>query len=87
MRRPVERLSQKQLALELRYAIDTARRIPRSDYIATVRTLMEEHPYGTTSRHVEHNLGDARLEWLYENGLLPEPRLRTGEPGQPVPAP
>jgi hypothetical protein len=66
------------LALELRAAIDMARRSPR--YVDIVKDLMEAHPHGSTSRHIEHNLGDARLGWLYENGLLPKPRVRTGDP-------
>jgi len=79
--RKEEPLSQRMLALELRTAIDMARRAPRPDYIDRVKSLMEDHPHGSTSRHIEHNLGDARLGWLYENGLLPKPRLRSGDPG------
>lgn len=76
--RKKEPLSQRRLALELRTAIDVAIRLPRQDHIDKVKALMEDHPHGSTSRHIEHNLGDARLYWLYENGLLPQPRLRTG---------
>ncbi len=78
--RKKEPLPQRMLALELRTAIDVAIRLPRADHIDKVRILMEDHPHGSTSRHIEHNLGDRRLGWLYENGLLPKPRLRTGQP-------
>jgi hypothetical protein len=65
-----ETYSQHRLALELRYAVDVAKKYPTEPNVTSVRELIDAHPHGSRSRHVEHNLGQARLEWLYENGLL-----------------
>lgn len=70
---------QRILALELRAAIDIARQRPQAPHVEKVRELIGDHPHGIQSRHVEHNLGEQRLYWLYENGLLPKP-----EGGVPV---
>lgn len=63
-------LPQRRLALELRYAIDVERKKPTNASFQRVRSIIEAHPRGVTSRHVEHNLGVARMEWLRRNNLL-----------------
>lgn len=54
-------LPQRQLAQELRFAIDDAR---RSGRINRVRQLLEDNPRGSSSSHVVHNLGPDRMRWL-----------------------
>jgi len=53
MRRPVERLSQRQLVYELRRAID-------QDQRSRAIGLVLGHPRGIQSAHVRHNLGARR---------------------------
>ena len=67
-----EPFPQRRLALELRYAIDIARKQPSVTNAAKVAELIDSHPHGFLSSHVQHNLGQARVVWLYENGLLPK---------------
>lgn len=67
---PTGELPQRQLALELRYAIDVARERPSGAAFDRVKALVDRHPHGMTSRHVEHNLGLTRNEWLRRNELL-----------------
>lgn len=58
--------SQRRVALELRYAIDVARRRPTAEAIERVRHLIAAHRTAFESRHVQHNLGLLRQEWLKE---------------------
>lgn len=73
-------LSQRRVALELRAAIDIARQRPTSATINEVEAIVRENSRAVGSRHVEHNLGQARLDWLYENGLLPLPVVANVRP-------
>jgi len=57
-----EELSQRALALDLRYYIDLRQ-------AATVRRLVTDNPVNFASRHVQHNLGQARLKWLAAEGI------------------
>jgi hypothetical protein len=63
---PNEPMSQRQLALELRFQIDHARKHPKDAAQSKHRVLqlVETHPRGMASRHVQHNLGEARNLWL-----------------------
>jgi len=61
---PKDELPQRQLALELRYAIDIARRVNSEASYARVKELIVGNPHNVRSRHVEHNLGVGRLAWL-----------------------
>jgi len=54
--------SQHHLALLLRYAVDK-----RS--VEAVRILFDGNPEGVRSKHVIHNLGKARIQWLREKGF------------------
>jgi len=72
-RRSLEPYSQKRLTLELRYAIDVAKKAPSEPNIQRVKELIDDHPLGVRSHHLVYNLGEARLYWLYENGLLSGP--------------
>jgi hypothetical protein len=67
---PEGEMPQRQLALELRYAIDVEMLHPTAAGFARVQALIEANPYGVTTRHVEHNLGATRLDFLHRNGLL-----------------
>lgn len=83
---PREYISQRRLAVELRYRIDVAMRAeeryaaggdpgpgnvaPVSVSLGRVRELTVDHPQGMLSRHVQHNLGPARMQWLREKGLI-----------------
>lgn len=70
MRKSEGELSQRVLALELRYAIDVARVKPTANAFGRVKALIEANPHGAASRHVEYNLGVARMEWMRRNKLL-----------------
>ena len=67
---PPGELPQTQLALELRYAIDIARRINNDTTRQRVKDIIEANPINVRSRHVEHNLGVARIAWLKERPSL-----------------
>lgn len=54
-------LPQRQLAQELRFAIDDAR---ASGRVSRVRQLVKDNPRGWRSSHVVHNLGSTRMRWL-----------------------
>jgi hypothetical protein len=73
---PNEPMSQRRLALELRFQIDHARKYPKDAPRAKQRVLklVEDHPRGMASQHVQHNLGEARSRWL--RSLLDERRSR-----------
>lgn len=66
---PARELPQRTLALELRYYIDLRFKTPT---IARdrVRYLLRNHPHGAASRHVAHNLGKRRMDWLRKEGLV-----------------
>lgn len=64
-----ERLGQRELALDLRYLIDIARRTEASDAVERIRLLIAEHPHGAASRHIHHNIGKERLAWLDAQGI------------------
>lgn len=78
-------MSQRKLAMELRYRIDVAIDaeerasftdpgpgyvVPVGPTLERVRELVIDHPQGMLSKHVRHNLGPARLQWLREKGLI-----------------
>lgn len=67
---PPGELPQRQLALELRYAIDVAAKTNNERSYARVRALIESSPTNVRSRHVEHNLGATRVSWLKERPSL-----------------
>lgn len=54
-------LPQRQLAQELRFAIDDARRSGRTTQLAR---LLEDNPRGVRSTHVQYALGQDRRRWL-----------------------
>lgn len=60
MASPTE-LPQRQLAQELRFAIDDARRTGRT---SKLYQLLEENPRGWEASHVQHNLGIERVRWV-----------------------
>jgi len=71
-------LSQRRLALELRFQIDSCRNMAFNSPVSTrqqarqrVRRLIRENPHNFRSAHVRHNLGEARLAWLSDNQLVP----------------
>jgi hypothetical protein len=79
--RPAEPMAQRLLAVELRYRIDVAmqaeaavaagtREVAPNQYLDNVRELVERHPRGLRSAHIQHNLGPARLGWLKEKGMI-----------------
>lgn len=61
--------SQRRVALELRYAIDLARKSGKPTDDERVRNLIEIHASAFRSRHVQYNLGAARLAWLGEKEM------------------
>lgn len=66
---PPGELPQRLLALELRYSIDLAVRHPFVNR-ERVRRLLFDNPHGAASRHVAHNLGKRRMNWLRKEGLV-----------------
>lgn len=69
-RRKIDPMSQRELALALRYHIDMAQ-IRGAQHHDIVRSLLAANPTAFRSRHVQHNLGIARLRWLATEGLAP----------------
>lgn len=70
-------VSQRHLALELRYQIDSYRNLAddvptmiRRNARRRVSRLIRDNPRGVRSSHVRHNLGEGRLAWLAEAGLV-----------------
>lgn len=57
VRRPLERLSQRQLVYELRYAIDEGK-------MREAAALAASHPRAMRSAHVLHNIGARRARAL-----------------------
>jgi len=61
---------QRILAQVLRAKVDIMRRHPYQNNAPRrreVRELIERNPHNARSRHVQHNLGKARLDWLVEH--------------------
>ena len=61
---------QRILAQVLRAKIDIMRRQPyqnTSPRRREVRELIERNPHNARTRHVQHTLGKARLDWLVEH--------------------
>ena len=69
-RTPIESMSQPELLLRLRAAIDTATHYPSPQNVEVAVRLAVEHPRGMRSSHVSHNLGARRWEWLARNGVV-----------------
>ena len=67
-----EPMGRHELALELRFQIDMARKPGRPSNKAVLAQLIQSHPAGVASSHVRHNLGIARLAWLAQEGLVDE---------------
>lgn len=66
-----DKISQRQLLLELRNAIDAARLVRYFNWsneplaaMLDVRRLVEQNPVGCRSKYVRHNLARSRNEWL-----------------------
>jgi transcriptional/translational regulatory protein YebC/TACO1 len=69
-RQPDEGVSQKEMVLRLRAAIDTARKYPSQENIDKAIKLAIDHPKTMRSSHASHNLGVRRWEWLGEHGVV-----------------
>ena len=68
---PPRRLSQPELAIELRRWTDTAMIVdpatgPSPYALRRVKSLLAAYPESLTASHVRHNLGTRRLSWLNE---------------------
>ena len=65
MRKPQDKLGQRQLVYELKHAIDRCMRRPW-DRAAHERldTLIDDNPRSFHSTHVLHNIGLSRRRWL-----------------------
>ena len=61
--------SQKRFTLDLRFRIDTARAYPTTRNRREAVELAQSQPATLASRHVQHNLGKRRLEWLETHGV------------------
>lgn len=69
MRRPQDKLGQRQLVFELKHAIDRCRRRRKHGSfhrvsIVNLERLILENPTGIHAVHVRYNIGVARREWL-----------------------
>lgn len=73
----LEALGQANFALALRYAIDTARKYPSQRNRSEAIALAQSQPVALRSKHVRHNLGKTRWEWLELHGVYP-----VGEAGE-----
>ena len=69
--RPQEAVSQTEVVLLLRSAIDTAISYPSNVNEAKATNLAKAYPKALRSAHVRHNLGQRRWDWLGERGVYP----------------
>lgn len=74
MNRPVESVSQAELVLMLRSAIDTAEKQPSYKNVALAIEIARNHPVGLSASHVRHNLGAKRWAWLNRHGVYAQER-------------
>lgn len=74
---PQEEYAQRNFAYQLRFAIDTARKYPTKRNVEEAVALARSQPAALRSRHVSHNLGKTRLDWLATYGVYP-----VGEAGE-----
>jgi len=72
-----EIVGQQRFALDLRFRIDTAVKYPTQRNRTEAVDLARSQPLALASRHVQHNLGAKRLEWLKVHGVTPETTIRT----------
>ncbi len=68
MPQPIEGVSQAEVLLLLRAAIDTAIRYPTKPNETVALAIAEHHPRAMRSAHLIHNLGQRRWAWLEEHG-------------------
>lgn len=71
MPQPAEGMPQSEVVLRLRAAIDTAIRFPSANNEASAIAIAQAYPKAMRSTHVNHNLGQARWDWLTEHGYYP----------------
>ena len=71
VRLPAEDMTQRELLLRLRYAIDTAIQYPKQPNIDSAIQLAVSHPRGLRSGHLKHNLGSRRWSWLNAHSIYP----------------
>lgn len=69
MRPRVDPVTQRELALALRYHIDQAQ-TRGIQHVDEIKRLLAQNPNAFASRHVQHNLGKQRLDWLVQQGLV-----------------
>lgn len=69
--RPAEAVSQAEVVLLLRAAIDTAIAYPSVATVQSATNLAGSYPKALASAHVRHNLGQRRWQWLAEHGIKP----------------
>ncbi len=69
MRPRTDPMTQRELALALRYYIDQAQARGTQQHVL-IKQLIAENPNAFRSRHVQHNLGKQRLAWLAAQGLV-----------------
>lgn len=60
-------IPQRQLVFELKHAIDVCQRRPYDQRAARHLAQLTDDP-GAWSRHVQHNIGKQRAEWLHDWG-------------------
>lgn len=69
MRPRTDPMTQRELALALRYQIDQADQRGSQQHVDEIKRLLAQNPNAFASRHVQHNLGKQRLAWLEHQGL------------------
>ena len=74
---PLEEFAQRDFVNRLRFAIDTARKYPTKRNREEAIALAHSQPNAMRSRHVVHNLGKTRWDWLATHGVYP-----VGEAGE-----
>lgn len=67
--RPDEAVGQRRFAMDLRFRIDTAITYPSPRNREEAIALARSQPATLASRHVQHNLGSRRLDWLRTHGV------------------
>lgn len=75
--RPVESMSQEELALMLRSSIDIAIKQPSYSNVATAIQIARNHPIGLASAHLRRALGIKRWDWLNSHGVYAQEKAIT----------
>jgi hypothetical protein len=67
--KPLDEVSQAEVLMRLRYAIDTAVAHPYQPNIDAAISIANQYPAALRSSTVRYRLGKSRWDWLHMNGI------------------